>query len=62
MVLKTFNVEEAVYHKFLGFCRDRGMSMSRQIEMFMESVVEEKPEAKKEYLEKHEENKRCHNS
>jgi len=26
--------------------------MSKQIEMFMESMVEEEPEAKREYLEK----------
>ena len=26
--------------------------MSKQIEMFMESMIEEDPEAKKEYLEK----------
>ena len=28
------------------------MSMSKQVEMFMESVVSKEPEAKKEYLEK----------
>lgn len=51
-MLKTFNVQEEVYEKFLSFCKERGMSMSKQVEMFMESVVEENPEAKKEYLEK----------
>lgn len=52
MVLKTFNVEEEVYKKFSGFCKGHGVSMSKQVEMFMESVVEEEPEARKEYLEK----------
>ncbi|HIH13774.1 MAG TPA: hypothetical protein HA224_00795 [Nanoarchaeota archaeon] len=52
MVLKTFNVQEAVYEQFSRFCKSRGMSMSKQVEMFMESLVEEEPEAKKEYLEK----------
>ena len=52
MVLKTFNVQEAVYKKFSYFCKGHGVSMSKQVEMFMESVVEEEPEAKKEYLEK----------
>ncbi len=52
MVLKTFNVEEGTYGKFSDFCKDRGMSMSRQIQVFMESVVETEPKAKKDYLEK----------
>ena len=52
MVLKTFSVQEEVYHKFSSFCKDRGMSMSKQVEMFMESIVQDEPEAKKEYLEK----------
>jgi len=52
MVLKTFNVEEAVYSKFSHFCKEHGISMSKQIELFMESQIEEEPEAKKEYLEK----------
>ena len=52
MVLKTFNVQENVYNKFSHFCRDLGISMSKQIEFFMESFIEKEPEAKKEYLEK----------
>jgi hypothetical protein len=52
MALKTFNVEEAVYKRFSDFCRGHGVSMSKQVELFMESMVEEEPEAKKEYLEK----------
>lgn len=52
MVLKTFNVEEAVYKKFSDFCKGHGVSMSKQVELFMESMLEEEPEAKKEYLEK----------
>lgn len=52
MALKTFNVQEEVYNKFSSFCKGHGVSMSKQIEMFMESMVEEEPEAKKEYLEK----------
>jgi hypothetical protein len=50
MVLKTFNVQEGTYGKFSRFCKDRGMSMSKQIEIFMASVVEKEPEAKEEYL------------
>ena len=52
MTLKTFNVEEAVYKKFSDFCKSHGVSMSKQVEMFMESMLEEEPEAKKEYLDK----------
>jgi|TARA_Y100000310_G_scaffold12782_1_gene13173 antitoxin component of RelBE/YafQ-DinJ toxin-antitoxin module len=52
MVLKTFNVEEDVYKEFSSFCKGNGISMSKQIDFFMKSIVEEEPEAKKEYLEK----------
>lgn len=52
MVLKTFNVQEAVYNKFSQFCKEYGISMSKQIELFMRSFLEEEPEAKKEYLQK----------
>lgn len=52
MVLKTFNVEEEVYSKFSKFCKEYGISMSRQIQLFMESMIEQEPEAKRKYLEK----------
>ena len=52
MVLKTFNVQEDTYHKFSSFCKGHGISMSKQIELFMRSIIEEEPEAKKEYLKK----------
>jgi len=52
MVLKTFNVQAEVYDKFSCFCKEHGISMSKQVEFFMESMVEEEPEAKEEYLRK----------
>ncbi|MEK6857063.1 MAG: hypothetical protein AABX39_00570 [Nanoarchaeota archaeon] len=52
MVLKTFSVQEEVYNNFSHFCKELGMNMSKQIEMFMKSFVSEEPEAKKEYLNK----------
>ena len=52
MVLKTFSVQESVYNKFHSFCKTHGVSMSKQIEMFMESMIDNNPEAKKEYLKK----------
>ena len=52
MVLKTFNVEEAVYKKFSGFCKEYGISMSKQINIFMKSMIERNPQVKEEYLRK----------
>lgn len=52
MAIKTFNVDEDIYSKFSNFCKEHGISMSRQVQLFMESQIEEEPEAKKEYLEK----------
>jgi len=52
MVLKTFNLDEAVYSKFSSICKSNGISMSKQIQFFMESQITEDPKAKKEYLEK----------
>lgn len=52
MVLKTFSVHEAIYNKFSNFCKGHGINMSKQIEMFMESMIEKEPKAKEEYLEK----------
>ncbi len=52
MVLKTFNVDEATYKQFSALCKAHGISMSKQIQMFMESVISNEPEAKQEYLDK----------
>ncbi|MBN2422265.1 DUF2683 family protein [Candidatus Woesearchaeota archaeon] len=52
MTLKTFNIEESVYRKFSDMCKGNGLSMSKQVEFFMRSVIEEEPELKKEYIEK----------
>ena len=52
MVLKTFNIDENVHEKFSRFCKEHGISMSRQVQLFMESQTEDEPQAKREYLEK----------
>ena len=52
MVLKTFNLEEGTYNKFSEFCKSNGMSMSKQIDIFIKSQIEEKPKVKIEYLRK----------
>ena len=58
MAIKTFNVDEEVYEKFLNFCKNNGISMSKQIEIFMKSRVEDKEEVREEYLQKLEEIRR----
>ena len=52
MSLKTFNVSEEVYRKYSELCKAHGISMSKQVEIFMMSQTAEEPEVRKEYLEK----------
>lgn len=52
MTLKTFNLEDETYKKFSEYCKENGLSMSKQIDIFIKSQVEEKPKVRKEYLEK----------
>ena len=52
MALKTFNISQDVYEKFARLCREYGMSMSKQVEMFMASMAQEEPEARADYLKK----------
>ncbi len=52
MVLKTFNLDEQTYRKFSQYCRENGISMSKQVETFIKAQVEENPKARQEYLQK----------
>jgi len=52
MVLKTFNLEEGIYNKFSNFCKENGISMSKQINIFIQSQMEEEPKVREEYLKK----------
>ena len=52
MVLKTFNVREDVYAAFSSYCKQNGISMSKQVNNFMEFMLTDEPVAKKEYLKK----------
>ena len=52
MVLKTFNLQEDVYNKFSKLCKEQGISMSKQVEFFIESVIKKEPIAKEKYLER----------
>jgi len=52
MAIKSFSIDEETYRKFSGFCKENGINMSKQVEFMMQSIVEEEPEVRKEYLEK----------
>jgi len=52
MVIKTFNLEESVYNQFAEFCREHGLSMSKQINIFIKSQIEIVPKIRAEYLNK----------
>ena len=52
MVIKTFNLDEETYKKFSEFCKEHGLSMSNQINIFIKSQLEEKPKVREEYLKK----------
>ena len=52
MVLKTFNLDEVVHKKFSKFCKENGISMSKQIELFIRSQIEDEPEIRPEYVRK----------
>jgi len=52
MVLKTFNLEEGTYKKFSEFCKGNGLSMSKQIDIFIKAQIEENPEVRETYLKK----------
>ena len=52
MALKTFNIDEAIYKKFSDFCKKHGISMSKQVELFIRSQMEDEPEVRPEYIEK----------
>ena len=52
MVIKTFNLEESIYNQFAEFCREHGLSMSKQINIFIKSQIEIVPKIRAEYLNK----------
>jgi len=52
MVIKTFNLEEDVYKKFADFCKENGLSMSKQINIFIKAQIETRPKVREEYLQK----------
>jgi len=52
MAIKTFNLDEDVYNQFSEFCRENGLSMSKQINIFIKAQIETKPKVREEYLRK----------
>ncbi|MAG01945.1 hypothetical protein CMI42_01295 [Candidatus Pacearchaeota archaeon] len=52
MVLKTFNLEDETYRKFSEFCRENGLSMSKQVDIFIKAQIEESPKVREDYLKK----------
>jgi len=52
MVLKTFNLDDQTYKRFSDFCKENGISMSKQIDIFIKSQLEEEPKVREEYLRK----------
>jgi len=52
MVLKTFNIDKETYQKFSNICKSNGISMSKQIEVFIKSQLEEKPKVREKYLKR----------
>ena len=52
MALKTFNIDEKVNKKFSEFCKENGISMSKQIEIFIKAQMSEKQEEREEHLKK----------
>ena len=52
MVIKTFNIEEETYRKFAEFCKENGISMSHQVNLFIRAQIETEPEVREEYLAK----------
>ena len=52
MVIKTFNLEEDAYRQFSEFCREHGLSMSNQINVFIKAQIETRPKVREQYLRK----------
>ena len=52
MTLKTFNLDENTYRKFSEYCKENGLSMSKQIDIFIKAQLEEEPKVREEYLKK----------
>jgi imidazoleglycerol-phosphate dehydratase len=52
MVIKTFNVSDDAYKQFSKSCKDAGLSMSKQVDMFIKSQISADPAVRKSYIAK----------
>ncbi len=52
MTLKTFNLDDQTYRKFSEYCKENGLSMSKQVDIFIKTQLEEDPKVRGEYLKK----------
>jgi antitoxin component of RelBE/YafQ-DinJ toxin-antitoxin module len=52
MVLKTFNLDKEVYERFSQLCKENGISMSNQINTFINAQIAVEPKVREEYLNK----------
>ena len=52
MVLKTFNLDNDSYKNFSEYCKENGLSMSKQVNIFIKTQLEEDPKVRGEYLKK----------
>lgn len=52
MAIKAFNIDEDVYKKFAVFCKENGLSMSKQVNIFIQAQIETQPKIREEYLQK----------
>ena len=51
MSVKSFSISDDVYEKYSSECKRLGLNMSKQIENFMKSRLEEEFAVREEYLE-----------
>jgi hypothetical protein len=52
MVIKTFNVSNDSYVQFSKSCKEAGLSMSKQVDMFIKSQISADPVVRKSYVAK----------
>ena len=52
MVLKTFNLDEKVYAEFSEFCKENGLSMSKQVNLFIQAQMSGKVGERNKLLDK----------
>jgi len=55
MALKTFNIDEQIYKQFSKHCKSEGLSMSKKVERFIASEIENLKSGDKEIRDKVEE-------